>query len=71
MCNCDKAYEIIRLMKECTNGDFYCTALVEDGMFEEEILYHVALYGEMLWNTDADLDTMMTEVALRDDVTFA
>jgi len=71
MCNCEKAYEIIRLMKECTGGDFYCTALVEDGMFEEEILYHVALYGEMLWNTDADLDTMMTEVALRDDVTFA
>ena len=71
MCECDKAYNMIREMKEATKGDFYCTALVEDGMFEEEIMYHVALYGEMLWDTDADLKKMMSEVALRDDVTFA
>lgn len=71
MCECDKAYNMIREMKEATKGDFYCTALVEDGMFEEEIMYHVALYGEMLWNTDGDLKQMMSEVSLRDDVTFA
>lgn len=71
MCKADKAYQMIKLMKDCTNGDFYCTALVEDGMFEEQIMYHVALYGEMLWNTEADLDEMIEQVATRDDVTFA
>jgi len=66
----DKAYEMIRAMKETTKGDFYCTALVEDGMFEKEIPYIVALYSEMLWDTENDVKTLMTEVALRDDVIF-
>ena len=66
----DKAYEMIRAMKETTKGDMYCTALVEDGMFEKEIPYIVALYAEMLWDTENDVKTLMTEVALRDDVIF-
>ena len=49
----------------------YCTALVEDGMFERDLQYIVALYAEMLWNTDANVNDLITEVALRDDVTFA
>ena len=67
----DKAYQMIRAMKEETNGDFYCTALVEDGMIEKELQYIVALYAEMLWNTDGDVKELMTEVALREDVVFA
>ena len=47
------------------------TALVEDGMFEENIMYPVALYSEMLWDCGADIKTMMSEVALRNYVTFA
>jgi len=66
----DKAYEIIQTMKEVTGGDMYCTALVEDGMFEKELMYIVALYGEMIWNTDGDIREMITEVALRRDVKF-
>lgn len=66
----DKAYEMIRAMKETTRGDMYCTALVEDGMFECELPYIVALYAEMLWDTENDAKTLMTEVALRDDVVF-
>ena len=66
----DKAYEIIRTMKDVTGGDMYCTALVEDGMFEKELMYIVALYAEMLWNTDGDIREMITEVALRRDVKF-
>ena len=66
----DKAYEVIRTMKEITGGDMYCTALVEDGMFEKKLMYIVALYGEMLWNTDADVKDLITEVALRRDVQF-
>ena len=66
----DKAYEIIRIMKEVTGGDMYCTALVEDGMFEKELMFIVALYGEMIWNTDGNIHEMITEVALRRDVKF-
>ena len=66
----DKAYEIIRTMKEVTGGDMYCTALVEDGMFEKQLIYIVALYAEMIWNTDADVRDLITEVALRRDVKF-
>ena len=66
----DKAYEIIRIMKDVTGGDMYCTALVEDGMFEKELMFIVALYGEMIWNTDGDIKEMITEVALRRDVKF-
>ncbi len=66
----DKAYEIIRIMKEVTGGDMYCTALVEDGMFEKELMFIVALYGEMIWNTEGDIKEMITEVALRRDVKF-
>ena len=65
------AYEMIRAMKATTDGDMYCTALVEDGMFERDLQYIVALYAEMLWNTDAIVNDLLTEVALRDDVTFA
>ena len=66
----DKAYEMIRAMWEVTGGEMYCTALVEDGMFEKELMYIVALYGEMLWNTEGSIKDMMTEVALRRDVRF-
>ena len=66
----DRAYEMIKAMKETTKGDMYCTAIVEDGMFECEIPYIVALYAEMLWDTENDVKTLMNEVALRDDVTF-
>ena len=53
------------------NGELMLTALVEDGMFEENIMYPVALYAEMLWDAEADLDTLMSEVALRAYVEFA
>jgi hypothetical protein len=34
-------------------------------------MYPVALYSEMLWDCEADLDTLMSEVALRGYVDFA
>ena len=40
-------------------------------MFEENIMYPVALFSEMLWDTGANLSEMMTDVALRDYVDFA
>lgn len=69
--NADKAYEMIREMCDIKNGDFCAFALVEDGMFEENIMYPVALYSEMLWNCRSDIKTLMEEVALRSYVSFA
>ena len=45
--------------------------LVEDGMFENDLMYIVALFAEMLWDADADIQKLMSEVALRGDVEFA
>ncbi len=67
----DKAYDTVKLLSELKQGNLYVTPLVEDGMFEENIMYPVALFSEMLWDTKTDLSEMMTEVALRDYVDFA
>ena len=67
----DKALEMVRLMSRAKDRDLVVTALVEDGMFEENIMYPVALYSEMLWDCDADIDTLLSQVALRDYVDFA
>lgn len=69
--NADKAYEMTRLMAEAKQGDLYVTALVEDGMFEETIMYPVALFSEMLWSCDREIGEMMSQVALREYVEFA
>lgn len=67
----DKAYEMVQEMCRQRNGDLCILALVEDGMFEENILYPVALYAQMLWDAENNVKRLMSEVALRDDVTFA
>ncbi|MGM9683536.1 MAG: hypothetical protein ACI3XQ_08050 [Eubacteriales bacterium] len=67
----DKAYDLVKLLSEIKQGDLYITPLVEDGMFEKNIMYPVALFSEMLWDTETELPAMMSEVALRDYVDFA
>ena len=67
----DKAREMVRGMCLLKGGDLNVYALVEDGMFEENIMYPVALYSEMLWDCERDLDQMIQEVANRSYVTFA
>jgi len=69
--NADKAYDMIKTMCSKTDGDLYLTALVEDGMFEENIMFPVALYSEMLWNTNGDLKEMISDVSLRSYTEFA
>ena len=61
---------MVKTMGEETGGNLYITALVEDGMFEENIMYPVALYSEMLWDTNCDMKEMMSSVALRSYVEF-
>ncbi len=69
--NTDKAYEMIREICDIKGGDFCAFALVEDGMFKENIMYPVALYSEMLWDCRSDIKMLMEEVALRSYVSFA
>ena len=71
LANAGVAYNVIREMADKTCGDLYITALVEDGMFEESIMYPVALYSEMLWNTDSSPSELQSGVALRNYVEFA
>ena len=67
----DAVREMINLMRELKGGDLYALALVEDGMFEREIMYPVALFSEMLWDADAPISEIINEVALRSYVVFA
>jgi hypothetical protein len=67
----DKAYEMVKEMYCLKNGDLGIFALVEDGMFEENIMYPVALYSEMLWDCNTDKDSLIRNVALRSYVSFA
>ena len=53
------------------NGKLSIFALVEDGMFEENIMYPVALYAEMLWDTKADINELIQNVSRRSYVTFS
>ena len=69
--NADKALEMAKIMSKSKNGNLCVTALIEDGMFEENIMYPAALFAEMLWNTDADIKELISEVALRSYVDFA
>ncbi len=71
LANADKAQTMVRKMCQLKDGDALILALVEDGMFEEKIMYPVALYSEMLWNADADLKELTKEVAMRGYVDFA
>lgn len=67
----DKVYEMVQEMCRLKEGDLCIAALLEDGMFEENIMYPVALYAEMLWDCHADIKTLMKDVALRNYVIFA
>lgn len=69
--NADYALEMVRHMKELKNGNLYISALLEDGMFEENVMYPAALFAQMLWESDADIKELMSEVALRAYVDFA
>ena len=69
--NADKALEMVEEMRRLKDGKLSIDALVEDGIFEETVMYPVALYAEMLWDTKTPLKKMMKEVALRSYVTFA
>lgn len=65
--NADYAYDTVKLLKKA-NENTLVTALIEDGMLEEQIYFAAALYAEMLWNTETTADELMLKVSLRKDV---
>ena len=69
--NGDEALEMIRFMKDLRNCNLCVRGLVEDGMFEENVMYPVVLFAEMLWDADCDIKNLMSDVALRSYVEFA
>lgn len=67
----DKAQEMVRVMAEAKKGDLYVTPLIEDGMFEENIMFPAALMCELLWDPNTDIKELMPQVALRSYIDFA
>ena len=67
----DKALEAVRVMRDCKQGNLSVYALVEDGVFGENLMWPVALYAQMLWDCNEALPVMMSRVALRSNVVFA
>lgn len=66
-----KAHEMVKALRNLKKSDLFITALVEDGMFERKIMFPVALYSEMLWDTEGNTAELINEVALREYVDFA
>ena len=52
------------------NEDAMITVLAEDGVFENFISYPVALYAQMLWDSDRDITEIMHKTAQMPDVDF-
>ncbi len=65
--NAEYAYEMVRHLDH-VNDNTMITALVEDGMFEENIWLPVALFGEMMWDCNKSKEKLLREVALRKDI---
>ena len=69
--NKEKVKNLIKTVYDERGGNFYCTALVEAGLFEDKINFSVAMYGEILWNVDVDLENEYNLITLRNYVEFA
>ncbi len=62
-----KAQELIKEFKY----DSMMTVLVEDACFEEKLNFPTALYAELLWDADRDINDIIYEVAINPNVDFA
>lgn len=67
----EQCAEAVSFMSDAKSGNLSLCALVEDGMFEEKIMFPVALYAEILWNPHCDIKNCVREVSLRNYVEFA
>ena len=51
-------------------GNLSINVLIEDGMFEEQIMYQAALFSEMIWDCGADYHDLVRDVVIREYVEF-
>ncbi len=68
--NGEYALKTFRELIKVKNGDLSINVLLEDGMFEEKIMYPIALYSEMLWSSETDYKELVGNVAIREYVEF-
>jgi len=68
--NGEYALDTVGALALAKDGDLSVNALVEDGVFGERVMFPVALFAEMLWNTEMDLKKTVSDIALRDYVEF-
>ena len=65
--NADKLQSMVKLMGE--NADI--SDLLEEGLFEEGIWFAAALYAEVLWNPNRDINDIIRLVSERENIRFA
>ena len=53
------------------NKNSVVEGLVEDAMLEDKIAFPVALYAELLWNSEASVDQLIAEISAFPSVKFA
>jgi hypothetical protein len=64
------ALRMFRELIKAKNGNLSINVLIEDGMFEEKIMYQAALFSEMLWDSEADYKDIVRDVTIREYVEF-
>ncbi len=69
--NADFVRQNFAQIQKLTKGSAVMQLLVEDGCFEEQIFYPVAIAAEMLWNTDATANQILGQTARFPNVKFA
>ena len=58
-------------LRSLKGKDFEVQALVEDGMFEDNIFFAAALYAQLLWDDKSPLDEIISMVSAKPCVNFA
>jgi hypothetical protein len=71
LANGELAQRMIKELCSLKGTSFSVNSLLEDGMFEEQIMYPIALFSEMLWNPEEDYRELVRSVSLRDYVRFS
>lgn len=65
--NAKYAYDMFKRIYKA-NKNVMITALIEDGMLEAEIHISAALFAQMLWNLNEDINDLKFRAFLRDDL---
>jgi hypothetical protein len=70
MINGDYALKMFKALIDVKGGNLSMNVLIEDGMFEEQIMYPAALFSEMLWDSGAEYNDLVRDVVIREYVEF-